>query len=101
DFLVLDQLRKDPHEGHGGGNFAIAGTVEDSLEGFQWRSRQVEALGATLWHEAAQCSATLAQVTGFGAAFFRFEEWQAFQLGVLDRDVETVTEVTQAVHIDF
>ncbi len=68
DVLVLDQLREDAHEGHGGGDFTVARAVEDGLEGVQWRGRDAEALGAALRHETAQCSATLAQVTGFGAA---------------------------------
>ncbi|RMP03941.1 hypothetical protein ALQ30_05663 [Pseudomonas syringae pv. persicae] len=101
DFLVLDQLRQDAHESHGGGDFTVARTVKDGLEGIEWRRRQAEALRATLRYEATQRSTTLAQVTGFGAAFFRLVERQGFEFGVLDRDVETVTEVTQAVDIDL
>ena len=56
---------------------------------------------AALWHETAQCSATLAQVAGFGAVWLWLEERQVLQLFVLDRDVETIAEQLQAVDIDF
>ena len=101
DFLVLDQLREDAHESHGGGDFTVARAVQDSLEGIEWRSRDVERLGAALWHETAQCSATLAEVAGFGAVWLRLEERQVFQLFVFDRNVEAITEQLQAFNINF
>src|SRR5690606_26409748 len=37
--LVLYQLRQNAHEGHGGGDFALAGAVQNGLEGVQRRNR--------------------------------------------------------------
>ena len=101
DVLVLDQLRQNTHEGHGGGDFTVARTVQDGLEGAQVRGRYGKAVGAALWHETAKCSATLAQVAGFGAVWLWLEERQVFQLFVFDRDVETVAEQLQALNINF
>lgn len=101
EFLVLDQLRDDPHEGHGGGDLAIAGAVEHGLQGFQRRNRHAHALLPAHRHEAAQRGAALGQVLGLGAAFFRLVERQLLQVGVLDRDVELVAERAQAVDVDL
>ncbi|MNO58461.1 hypothetical protein D3C76_490200 [compost metagenome] len=101
DFLVLDQLRQNTHEGHGGGDFAVARAVQDRFQRFQWRGRHAEALGTALRYEATQGCAALGQVLGFGRTFFRLEERQVLQVGILDRDVEAVTEVTQAVDVDL
>src|SRR5690606_19629450 len=99
EFLVLDQLREDAHEGHGGGNFTIARAVEDGLEGIQRRSGDAEALLPALRYEAAEGRAALVQVLVLGAARFRAHERQVFQVLVLDRNVEAVAELTEALHI--
>ncbi|VDM17782.1 unnamed protein product, partial [Wuchereria bancrofti] len=80
EFLVLDQLREDAHEGHGGGDFAVARAVEDGLEGIQRRGGDAEALLPALRDEAAQRVAALVQVLVLGAARLRFDERQLFQI---------------------
>src|SRR3990167_4018740 len=101
EFLVLEQLGEDPHKGHGGGDFTIAGTVEDGLEGVQWRGRGAETVGAALRYEAAEGGTPLVQVLVFGAAGFRLEERQVLQFVVLHRDVEAVAELLEAGNVDF
>ena len=101
DFFVLNQLRENAHEGHGGGDFTVARAVEDSLEGFQRRGRNADALGAALWQVTAKGGAAFVQVFVLGAALFGFEEGQVFQLIVHDRNVKAVAEFFQAVDIDF
>ncbi|MNO79606.1 hypothetical protein D3C76_707800 [compost metagenome] len=94
-------MREDPHEGHGGGNFAIAGAVEDGLEGFQRRGRHAEALGTAHRHHAAEGGAACGEELGFGAVRVRAVERQVLQFGVLDRNVEVVAELAQALDIDL
>ncbi|MCY1339441.1 hypothetical protein D9M69_253240 [compost metagenome] len=99
ELLVLDQLREDAHEGHGGGNLAVAGAVEDRLEGLQRRHRHAEAVRPPLRHEAAQRIAALLQVLVFRAVQVQAAVRQAFQLVVAHRDVEAVAEQPEAFDI--
>ena len=98
-FLVLDQLRDDPHKSHGGRDLTITTAIENRLERVQRWYRHLETLDSALGHVAAQFLAARMQVLVFGAAFFGLVEGQLLQVLVVDWNIEAVAEQLEAVDI--
>src|SRR5690606_10948795 len=97
ELLVLEHLREDAHERHGGGDFTLAGTVQHRFQCFQRRRRDGLAGHAALGHVTAQGFAAREQVFVLGASFLGAVEGQFFQLVVADRNAEGVPEYAQAL----
>src|SRR5690606_28670640 len=93
DLLVAQDDVQRLHEGHGGAELALAGALEQALEGFQLRYLQLHAgLAPALRQEAAEPGPALLHVLHLGRIRARVVEGHLRQLLVRNRDVEAVAE---------
>src|SRR5690554_45477 len=101
DALVFDQRGQDAHEGHGGGDFTATGAFQHLLEDIQFRNLQRLAVLVTLGIEATQLLPALLHVHQLRTVRRRAVVWNVFQLFVLQRNTEAVTEGFQGVDIQL
>ena len=99
--LVFEQGREHPHEGHGGGEFALTAALGLVLEQVEIRHFQGIGLVAALRHRAAEGLAHPAHVVHLEAVLRRAVIRHLLQPLVLHRDAEAVAEPLQGVDIQF
>lgn len=95
DLLVAQDDVERLHERHRGADLAIAGALEQAVEGFELgHFQRLAALAAALRQVAAELLAALVHVLDFGRLLARVEERHLAigQLRVGHRDVEAVAE---------
>ncbi|MNK80552.1 hypothetical protein D3C87_1002730 [compost metagenome] len=97
DLLVAHQRAEHLHEGHGGGDLALAGIFQQAIEGGQRWNLQRGRLAAALRQVAAQRGTALAQVLHLGAVFSQLDEGHVGQFFVGHRDLEAIAKAAQRV----
>ena len=99
EVLVAHEILEQTHESHGGGDFLLARSTLDTVEGLLLRDWQRGELQATLRHETTQSTTTLHEVLDALIVGARVEVRGAVRVGlqdlVGDRDLETVTELLE------
>src|SRR5690606_21808025 len=101
DLLVLDEVGEQAHEGHRGGNLAVASALGLRFEGRQRGDFQLLAVRAALRQQAAHARTHLAQVLHLRAVFRRTVVGNLLQLVVRNRDAEAVAEGLEFVDRDL
>ncbi|MNJ27478.1 hypothetical protein D3C77_219840 [compost metagenome] len=97
----LEPGAEHAHGGHGGGHFLALGLQGEAAHGLQGGHRHRAHVTAPGRQRATQGGATLAQVTHFRAAFGRPIELQLLDLRIRQRQMKTITERQQGLHVEF
>ena len=101
DALVLHQRSDDAHDGHGAGDLAVAGALQEGLEEIQARHRQRRRFVLALRQVTAQGLTARLEVLDLLAVLRRAGERHLGNLVVVHRDVEGVAETLKRVLVEL